>query len=248
MDYTDINSRTIDKWVDEGWEWARPISHEEYIKALEGNGKIFLTPTKPVPTTWLGDMKERKVLALASGGGQQGPVLHAMKAEVTVFDNSERMLDMDWIVSEREEYEALLVKGDMTKPLPFPDEAFDMIINPVSNCYIEHPEDVWKECFRILKCGGRLLAGLDNGINYIVDENEMMITSSLPYNPLRNPDQMKTMNPDDGIQFSHSYEENIQGMIDAGFTIRGIYSDTNGRGRLHELNIPTFYAIFAEKR
>lgn len=58
---------------------------------------------------------------------------------------------------------------------------------------------------------------------------------------------MKTMNPDDGIQFSHSYEENIQGMIDAGFTIRGIYSDTNGRGRLHELNIPTFYAIFAEK-
>lgn len=43
MDYTDINSRTIDKWVDEGWEWARPVSHEEYIKALEGNGKIFLT-------------------------------------------------------------------------------------------------------------------------------------------------------------------------------------------------------------
>lgn len=165
------------------------------------------------------------MLALASGGGQQGPVLHAMKAEVTVFDNSERMLDMDRIVSEREEYEALQVKGDMTKPLPFPDEAFDMIINPVSNCYIEHPEDVWKECFRILKCVGRLLAGLDNGINYIVDDSEMMITSSLPYNPLRNPDQMKTMNPDDGIQFSHSYEENIQGMIDAGFTIRGIYSD-----------------------
>lgn len=85
MDYTDINSRTIDKWVDEGWEWARPVSHEEYIKALEGDGKIFLTPTKPVPTTWLGDMKKRKVLALASGGGQQGPVLHAMKAEVTVI-------------------------------------------------------------------------------------------------------------------------------------------------------------------
>ena len=182
MDYTDINSRTIDKWVDEGWEWARPISHEEYIKALEGDGKIFLTPTKPGPTTWLGDMKERKVLALASGGGQQGPVLHAMKAEVTVLDNSERMLDMDWLVSEREGYKAQLVKGDMTKPLPFPDESFTMIINPVSNCYIEHPEDVWKECFRTLKRGGRLLAGLDNGINYIVDDSEMMITSSLPYN------------------------------------------------------------------
>ena len=31
--YTDINSRTIDKWVEEGWEWGKPIDHETYIKA-----------------------------------------------------------------------------------------------------------------------------------------------------------------------------------------------------------------------
>ena len=26
--YTVINSDVIDKWVDEGWEWGQPISHE----------------------------------------------------------------------------------------------------------------------------------------------------------------------------------------------------------------------------
>ncbi len=26
--YQDINSKTVDRWVDEGWEWGRPISHE----------------------------------------------------------------------------------------------------------------------------------------------------------------------------------------------------------------------------
>ena len=28
----------------------------------------------------------------------------------------------------------------------------------------------------------------------------------------------------------------------AGFTLTGIYGDTNGSGHLHELNVPTFYA------
>ena len=119
-----------------------------------------------------------------------------------------------------------------------------MIINPVSNCYIEHPEDVWKECFRILKSRGRLLTGLDNGLNFAVDESGEKIVYPLPYNPLKSNDKITE---EDGVQFSHSYEENILGLIDAGFTIRGIYSDINSSGHLHDLNIPSFYAIYAEK-
>ena len=26
----DINAETIDRWVDEGWEWGKPISHEAF--------------------------------------------------------------------------------------------------------------------------------------------------------------------------------------------------------------------------
>jgi len=38
--YTDINAETINKWVEEGWEWGNPISHDEYIKAKNGKGRI----------------------------------------------------------------------------------------------------------------------------------------------------------------------------------------------------------------
>ena len=225
MDYTEINSRTIDGWADSGWEWAIPVSHEEYEEALSGKARIYVTPTKAIPSSWLGTLRGKRVLALASGGGQQGPLLHALGAEVTVFDNSRKMLEKDEEVALREGYSIETILGDMTEPLPFPDGSFSIIVNPVSNCYIEHPEDVWKKCWRVLEDGGRLIAGLDNGMNFIVSEDEERIIYPLPYNPLRNPEQMEELDEKtDGIQFSHTYEENIQGMIDCGFTIRGIYN------------------------
>lgn len=46
MDYQKINAETIDRWVEEGWEWGQPISHEEYIKARHGIWDVVLTPTK----------------------------------------------------------------------------------------------------------------------------------------------------------------------------------------------------------
>ena len=36
--YQDINAATIDRWIDEGWEWGRPISHEAYVNACKVNG------------------------------------------------------------------------------------------------------------------------------------------------------------------------------------------------------------------
>ncbi|MGF0047903.1 hypothetical protein ACQRD4_08950 [Streptococcus hyointestinalis] len=47
--YQDINRETIDSWVEEGWVWAIPISHEEYLEAQNGKWDVLLTPTVPVP-------------------------------------------------------------------------------------------------------------------------------------------------------------------------------------------------------
>lgn len=46
MNYQDINSKTIDRWVAEGWEWGKPITHEEYLDAKKGIWDVLLTPTK----------------------------------------------------------------------------------------------------------------------------------------------------------------------------------------------------------
>ena len=215
MDYQDINAKTIDRWVREGWEWGRPIDHETYLAARAGRWDVLLTPTKPVPHAWFGDLAGKKVLGLASGGGQQMPIFAALGARCTVLDYSEEQLNSERLVARREGYDMEIVRGDMTKPLPFPDGSFDLIFHFV---------------------------------NYLVDESETAIVNQLPFDPVANEDQRRQLEQtDSGMQFSHTLEEQINGQLEAGFTLLALYEDTNGEGRLHELNVPTFLAMLSRK-
>ena len=246
--YQDVNAETIDRWVDEGWEWGVPITHEEYERACRGEWDVLLTPTKPVPHEWFGDLAGKRVLGLAAGGGQQMPIFAALGAECTVLDYSERQLESERLVAEREGYTIRIVRADMTCPLPFADGEFDLIFHPVANCYIEDVLPLWKECFRVLAPGGVLLSGTDHFVNYLVDTEERMIVNHLPFNPLKNPEQMRQLEEEDcGVQFSHTITEQIGGQLDAGFRLTALYEDTNGEGRLHELGVPTFLAMRSVK-
>ena len=197
-----------------------------------------------MPHEWFGSLNGKQILGLASGGGQQMPIFSALGANCTVLDYSPLQLESERRIAEREGYDIRIIRGDMTKPLPFADEEFDMIFHPVSNCYVEDVRSIWRECFRILKPGGYLLSGTDHYVNYIVDAEEKQIINELPFNPLRNPEQMKQLEADDaGVQFSHSLEEQIGGQLEAGFLLLSLYEDTNGEGRLHDLHIPTFLAM-----
>lgn len=249
MKYTEINSRTIDSWVEAGWEWGTPISHEQYLEALQGNWSMVLTPTKPVPKEWFPDLRGKKVLGLAAGGGQQMPIFAALGADCTVLDYSQRQIENELLMAKREGYQITTIRADMTEPLPFADETFDLIFHPVSNCYIEDVMHVWRECYRVLKRGGRLMAGLDNGINYLFDEkNEREIKYKLPFNPLRDPQLLQELaESNSGVQFSHTLEEQIRGQLKVGFRLVDLYEDTNGAGFLHEYGVPTFWATLATK-
>lgn len=246
--YTEINSQVIDKWVNEGWEWGKSISHEAFEKAKNNEWFMVLTPTKPVPKKWFCEIKGANILGLASGGGQQMPIFAALGAKCTVLDNSEKQLLSEIKVAKREKYHINTIKADMTESLPFEDESFDLIFHPVANCYIEDIVSVWKECYRVLKKGGILLAGFDNGFNYIFNDDETKIVNKLPFNPLKDKKiYEESMRNDWGIQFSHTIEEQIGGQLKAGFILTDIYQDTNGVGLLHDSNVPTFYATRAIK-
>lgn len=246
--YQDINAETIDRWCADGWEWGVPISHEEYLAAKEGRWQVLLSPTKPVPHSWFGELNGKKVLGLASGGGQQMPIFAALGAECTVLDYSQHQLESEAMVARREGYEIKIIRADMTKPLPFPDDCFDLIFHPVSNCYVEQVEPIWRECFRVLKPGGALLAGLDNGVNFWFDDDEERIAYTMPFNPLVHPEQMALLERQDcGVQFSHTIDEQIGGQLKAGLMLTDVYEDTNGVGNLHEHNIPSFWVTRAVK-
>ena len=246
--YTDINAETVDRWVAGGWEWGRPISHDAFEKAKRGEWSVFLTPTKPVPKGWFLPMRGARVLGLASGGAQQMPVFAALGARCTVLDYSPAQLAAEREMAEREGYGIALVRADMTKPLPFADGSFDLIFHPVSNCYIEDVFPLWRECFRVLRPGGVLLSGLDNGMNFVLSDDETKLCRRLPFNPLRDRKLYEeSLKSGWGIQFSHTVEEQIGGQLKAGFLLRDIYGDTNSSGLLRDLNVPAFFATKSRK-
>ncbi len=246
--YSDINSKTIDNWVEHGWEWGVPIVHEDYIKATKGEWKMFLTPTKPVPKDWFCKLKGAKVLGLASGGAQQMPIFAAEGAICTVLDYSQKQIDSEIAMAQKEGYEINAIRADMTQKLPFEDESFDLIFHPVSNCYIEDVQHVWNECYRVLKKGGTLLSGLDNGINFVFDDEEVNFKYKLPFNPLKDEVLYKdSIENNWGMQFSHNIDEQIGGQLKAGFMLNDVFSDTNGVGNLHEHNVASFYATKSTK-
>lgn len=247
--YQDVNAATIDRWVAEGWEWGRPVDHQTYRRAAEGDWSLLLTPTKPVPRSWYPPLEGAQVLGLASGGGQQMPILTAAGARCTVLDYSPAQLEAERQVAAREGYDINIVRADMTEPLPFADASFDLVINPVSLCYVREVEPIWREVARVLRPGGVLLAGLDTGLNYVVDQAEERIVRGLPFDPLANPALMAELEAeDDGVQFSHTLDELLGGLLRAGFAIDDLFEDVNGEGRLSELGIPTMLAVRAHLR
>jgi SAM-dependent methyltransferase len=250
--YTAMNAETIDRWVEEGWVWGTPVSPEDCEKARRGEWEVVLTPTIPVPKYWFPALQGIKLLGLASGGGQQMPLFSILGADCTVMDLSDRQLESERLVAEREKYAINIVKADMTKRFPFEDNTFDLIFHPVSNCYIEDVYHVWNECYRVLKPGGILLAGMDNGVNFLFDnlddlESPLTVTNTLPFNPLKKPEQMVLLTrQNDGVQFSHTFDEQIGGQLKAGFVITGAFEDYNDNARRG--GIPTFWATRAVKK
>ena len=248
MEYQQINAQVINRWCREGWEWGQPIAHEVYEKARRGEWEVYLTPTKPVPREWFGELTGKTILGLASGGGQQIPIFSALGAKCTVLDYSEEQCESERKVSQREGYAVEIIQGDMTKQLPFGDGTFDIIFHPVSNCYVEKVEPIFRECYRVLKRGGIFLGGYDIGINYTFEDREEKLAHPLPFNPIKDKDLYEQCIEEGmGIQFSHTIEEQIGGQLQAGFQITHLYEDTNKEGNLHRYHIPSFAATRAIK-
>ncbi|MBP6876007.1 MAG: class I SAM-dependent methyltransferase [Candidatus Eisenbacteria bacterium] len=245
------NALAWDRQVERGNPWTIPADPALIASARRGDCRIVLTPTRPVPLAWFPPLKGARVLCLASGGGQQGPVLAAAGAEVTVLDNSPRQLERDREVARREGLEIALVEGDMSNLECFPDRTFDLIVHPVSNCFVPDVRPVWREAYRVLHEGGVMLAGFCNGFLYLFDDEDLErgdlhIRYSLPYadpvalDPVRLAAHMAEKKP---LEFGHSLEDQIGGQLDAGFLLLGFYEDRDPKSALSR-----HLALFAATR
>ncbi|MBP3352981.1 MAG: class I SAM-dependent methyltransferase [Lachnospiraceae bacterium] len=236
MTYIDENREIWDMRSENDDIWSIPVTSEMVQRAREGVWSIVLTPTKPVPADWFPeDLEHKKILCLASGGGQQGPILAATGADVTVFDNSTVQLGKDEFVAKRDNLIIKTVQGNMQDLSVFADESFDCIVHPWSNGYIDNVRPVWKECARVLKKNGILMAGFGNPIEHIfnvgkLEQGILEVENSIPYADIEHMDDPETRRvvEEGGYLWSHTLEDQIQGQIEAGFAIVGFYEDISG--------------------
>jgi len=234
MNIQEHNSAAWDKAVDEADKWTLPVSSDVIERARLGDWQVILTPEKPVPRDWFGDIAGKEILCLASGGGQQAPILAAAGANVTSFDNSAKQLEQDKFVADRDGLNIRIEKGDAADLSRFADASFDLVLNPCSNLFMPDLEPVWRECFRVLRPGGHLLAGILKPVVFVFDRFEeetnkrLVIRHSIPYSDAESLTANELANlieQGEPLEYSHTLEEQIGGQIDAGFYITGFYED-----------------------
>ena len=104
---------------------------------------------------WLGgNVRGRRVLCLAGGGGRHGPLLAAAGAEVTVVDLSPAMLDQDRRIAAARGLAMRTFEASMDDLSMLPAAGFDLVLQPVSTCYVPDIVAVYREVARVTAPGG----------------------------------------------------------------------------------------------
>ncbi|MFF2527149.1 class I SAM-dependent methyltransferase [Streptomyces liangshanensis] len=250
------NRAAWDTYVQEGNEWSTPVSAEEVGRARAGDWSIVLVGHEPVDRSWLpADLTGKDVLCLASGGGQQAPILAAAGARVTTFDNSPGQLGQDRLVAERDGLELRTVLGDMSDLSAFGDATFDVVFHPVSNLFVPDVTVVWRECFRVLRPGGTLLAGFLNPDTYLFDHEaldergELIVVHKLPYSDVTcysAEERAAKFGADAALEYSHSLTDQIGGQLAAGFAVTG-FAEAPHQSNASAAYFSNYFATLAVK-
>jgi len=235
MDVLKKNADAWDREVERGNRWTVPVGPEEIAAARRGEWNVLLTPTRPVPHWWFPAIEGCRVLCLASGGGQQGPIFAAAGANVTVLDASSAQLARDREVAERESLEIETVRGDMADLGCFDEGTFDLVFHPVSNCFAPAIRPVWQEAYRVLRDHGVLVAGFAQPLLYLFDEEaydkgELIVRNRIPYSDVESlaAEERDRRAGDQPLEFGHTLDDQIGGQIDVGFILTGFYEDSFG--------------------
>lgn len=221
-------------WDGQTSRWTMPVPPETVAKARRGELSLLLTPTRIVPRAWLGRVEGERILCLASGGGQQAPLLAACGGVVTSLDASPVQLGRDREVAEREGLSLRCEEGDMRELSRFADGSFDLVFHPCSNCFVPDPRPVWREAARVLREGGVMLSGFCLPTVWLVDPEKdgkgvIDVRFKVPFSDEEQlpPDMLARLEANgEPLSFGHTLEAQLAGQLEAGFVITDFYEDS----------------------
>ncbi len=94
------------------------------------------------------------MLCLAAGGGRHSVLYAAAGAVVTVVDLSPAMLALDRQVAAERQLPVRVVETSMDDLSMFLPGEFDLVVQPVSSCYIRNIAPLYREVARVLAVDG----------------------------------------------------------------------------------------------
>jgi SAM-dependent methyltransferase len=184
-------------------------------------------PLTRLDTAWLGsDLSGKRLLCLASGGGRQSALYAAAGAQVTVVDISSEMLALDRQVAAERGFNFRVIETSMDDLSMLEPASFEIVVQPVSTCYVPDVVAVYRQVARVITPGGIYIsqhkqpASLQAGITPSAGGYEL----TEPYyrqGPL--PPVVASPHREEGtLEFLHRWEELIGGLCRSGFVVEDL--------------------------
>jgi len=226
------NSRAWDRLACRGVPLARPASDNAFDDPrtwLGGGGPQGGRPWLPVSLAGL------EVLCLAAGGGKHGPLYAAAGARVTVVDLSAAMLELDRQVARERGIDLDIVQGSMDELGMLGQGRFDVVIHPVSTCYLPEVSAVFAAVAQVTRPGGRYVSQHKNPMSL---QASLAVNGAGRYEVMQPVDRREPLPPEApsrlreaGTQeFIHSLTAIFGGMCQAGFVIEDVHEPSHAEG------------------
>jgi SAM-dependent methyltransferase len=197
---------------------AKPASDDELaepIKTVDGLG-------------WLGgNIKGWHVLCLAAGGGRHGPLYAAAGAKVTVVDLSPGMLDLDRRIAAHKQLSIETIETSMDQLSMLADGQFDLVIHPVSTCYLPSLERLFPEVARVTRAGALYVSQHKQPTNLqasLETYTGQYVIQHAYYDPCPVPtaSQPSRLREPETREYVHSWNSILGGICRSGFVIEDV--------------------------
>ncbi len=211
------NQRVWDAHARQQQRFSQPVLDRHFAEALRA---IQADP-------WFeGRLAGARVLCLGSGGGRQSVLYAAAGAEVTVVDISPHMLDLDRQIARQRRLDVRLLQASIDDLSALPAASFELVVQPVSSCYVPDVAAVYRQVARVVVAGGIYVSqhkqpaslqcvGAATAGGYALSE---------PYyrsGPLP-PVTGSVWREEGTLEFLHRWEQLIGGLCRAGFVVEDL--------------------------
>lgn len=217
----DHNRRAWDARVRRGGRFTRPAADDDVRHAGDGTDR------------WLaGSIAGRRLLCLAAGGGKQSVLYAAAGAEVTVVDLSPEMLAIDREAAAERGLDVRTVEASMDDLSALAAATFDVVLQPVSTCYVPDIASVYREVARVIVPDGIYISQHKQPVSLQADIRPSPRGYELiePYyrsGPL--PPVAGSLHREEGtLEFLHRWEQLIGGLCRSGFVIEDLLEPLHG--------------------